>query len=200
MLRLVAANKEQNKTAVLCSYRGCTDELSQCRRAAPRRCPSPVGTTSSRQLSSRLLPTITTASALTINIQNNIKNYYCYYYCSALYIKLYNSTAAVDSISSPFRNQQQNMKVDYHHISPWVKTKLRHWTLVHNFARICWSIFEILYPSDSTVIYLLIYYEWSYNTYIVQEESANKVIRQRKMRNQVTHIVVYKHANTIRKN
>lgn len=115
MLRLVAANKEQNKTAVLCSYRGCTDELSQCRRAAPRRCPSPVGTTSSRQLSSRLLPTITTASALTINIQNNIKNYYCYYYCSALYIKLYNSTAAVDSISSPFRNQQQNMKVDYHH-------------------------------------------------------------------------------------
>jgi len=39
-------------------------------------------------------------------------------------------------------------------------------------------------------IYLFIYYERSYNTYIVQEESANKVIkklRRRKMRNQVTH-------------
>ena len=50
-------------------------------------------------------------------------------------------------------------------------------------------------------IYLFIYYEWSYNTYIVQEESANKVtkkLRQSKMRNQVSHrTVVLKHA-TIR--
>ena len=51
-------------------------------------------------------------------------------------------------------------------------------------------------------IYLFIMNDRTIRTYIVQEKSANKVIkklRQRKMRNQVTHIVVSKHA-TIRKN
>ena len=39
----------------------------------------------------------------------------------------------------------------------------------------CWLLNIFLHPPKA-VIYLFIYYEWPYNTYIVQEESANKVI------------------------
>ena len=47
--------------------------------------------------------------------------------------------------------------------------------------RLCWCSERYRYDICLlTFIYLFIYYEWSYNTYIVQDESANKVIKKEK--------------------
>ena len=50
-------------------------------------------------------------------------------------------------------------------------------TLRYEAQCLAWIAKIIRQPPVFILFYLLIYYEWSYNTYIVQEESASKVIK-----------------------